>query len=192
MCVSILLFAASCNHSGQSWYGIQLYMYRYIFFLYILHVWFIFFFHCIREVEHLFHGCDVLRLPLSNGLVERGRGEEHRCHVFDVPRFPLSNGLVERGRVVEHLFHGCDVLRLPLSNGLVEGGRISEHLFHGCDVLRFPLPNGLVERFRFVEHLFHINHVAACPNPRIHEPVEEVEGFVSKIFVFFNKKTIIV
>ena len=25
-CVSILLFAASCNHAGQSWYGIQLYV----------------------------------------------------------------------------------------------------------------------------------------------------------------------
>ena len=26
-CVSILLFAASPNHAGQSWYGIQLYVY---------------------------------------------------------------------------------------------------------------------------------------------------------------------
>ena len=38
-CVSILLFAASPNHAGQAWYGIQLYTKSYIL---LVHVYFIY------------------------------------------------------------------------------------------------------------------------------------------------------
>ena len=76
---------------------------------------------------------------------------KHPKHGCDVLRSPLCNGLVERFRIAKHVFHGCDVLRPPLSNGLVERFRVGEHIVHGCDVLRLPLSSSFLFFFFFNE-----------------------------------------